>query len=235
MATIKQKFGQNFKLLTEASVKTRNNLVQLIQQREQQMKEGVSQAKQTQTIRRALIQYQKELLTLEQNLKMIGQQTLEFGLNTQEFDEYKNKIVQLSGEYIKIKEEFEGQSKFESRQNLAREQDNQYKQQAYNKYENQQEIELQELQQKMFEDQDKKIEQLFETTGRIKYQSKLMNTTLKEQNEKLKFMETQVDKNTVKIQKAQGKLEDLLKKTNTCCLWGVVIGQLFLFVFLVSL
>lgn len=85
------------------------------------------------------------------------------------------------------------------------------------------------------ESQENEIGQLIKTVGNIKQLGKNIGGELITDLKILQETEEGTDKNMTRMKRAQANIVGLLRKTNNCCLWSVVVVQSVLFVLIVSL
>ena len=96
-------------------------------------------------------------------------------------------------------------------------------------------IELQQLKTRKYQEQDEQIDGITEIIKKVNKDQREIHEIIVQDNERLGDQEDKIDKVNAQMLVAKSQMENLLAQTNTCCLWCVIIIQLFIFIFLISL
>eukprot|EP01016_Furgasonia_blochmanni_P047280 TRINITY_DN6933_c0_g1_i11.p1 TRINITY_DN6933_c0_g1~~TRINITY_DN6933_c0_g1_i11.p1 ORF type:complete len:266 (-),score=36.60 TRINITY_DN6933_c0_g1_i11:227-1024(-) len=91
------------------------------------------------------------------------------------------------------------------------------------------------MQNNMMKDQDDQLDVLLGTVGNIKKIGKNINEELDVHHKLLDDLDDGVSRNINKMEKTQGKLQDFMQKSSNCCLYSIILGELLLLVFLISM
>lgn len=87
-------------------------------------------------------------------------------------------------------------------------------------------------QKQMLKDQDKHLDELGGIVSNIKYEGQNFDQEVTYQNKMLDRVNNDIDRNQAKMLKVDNRLKNLIKQSNQCCLWCIIITEIVILVLL---
>lgn len=87
----------------------------------------------------------------------------------------------------------------------------------------------------MLKDQDKHLDEIGGIVSNLRYENQNFNQEVTYQNKMLDKVNNDIDKNQAKMVKVDTRLKNLIKSSNQCCLWCIIISEIVALVLILVL
>ena len=84
----------------------------------------------------------------------------------------------------------------------------------------------------MLKNQDDQLDEIGNIVANLRYENQNFGEEATYQNKLLDGVNKDIDKNQIKLDKSNQKLAKLMKSTNDCCLWCIIITEIVILVLL---
>lgn len=86
----------------------------------------------------------------------------------------------------------------------------------------------------MLRDQDNHLDEIGGIVSNLRYENQNFNQEVTHQNKMLEKINNDIDRNQAKMVKVDTRLKNLIKSSNQCCLWCVIISEIVVLVLLLT-
>ncbi len=87
----------------------------------------------------------------------------------------------------------------------------------------------------MLKDQDQHLDQIGGIVSNLRYENQNFAQEVTYQNKMLDKVNDDIDRNQAKMVKVDTKLKNLIKQSNQCCLWCIIITEIVALVLILIL
>ena len=86
----------------------------------------------------------------------------------------------------------------------------------------------------MLKNQDNQLDEIGNIVANLRYENQNFGEEVTYQNKLLEGVTKDIDKNQIKLDKGNQRLAKLMKQTNDCCLWCIIITEIVVLVLLLT-